>query len=172
MQDGATSHTANITQQYLKVRFGRRFIRKDQWPPNSPDCSPLDYFFWDAVKRKVYEGRRERFSSLDELKKRIQRVWKDACDVETLRKAIMQFRPRLKAVVKENCGPDSFWVDIFTRKTLKLLFSVVLYYFFELTILRMFQLYFIISFLWYFIIVIIYNKKSHFSQMNKLFLGP
>ena len=59
----------------------------------------------DAVKRKVYEGRRERFSNLDELKKRIQRVWKDACDVETLRKAIMQFRPRLKAVVTENGGP-------------------------------------------------------------------
>ena len=105
LEDGATSHTENITQQYLKVRFGRRFIRKDQWPPNSPDCSPLDYFFWDAVKRKVYEGRRERFSSLDELKKQIRRVWKDACDVETLRKAIMQFRPRLKAVVKENGGP-------------------------------------------------------------------
>ena len=68
MQEGAPSHTANITQQYLKEKFGRRFIRKDQWPPNSPDCSPLDYFFWDAVKQKVYEGRRERFSNLDELK--------------------------------------------------------------------------------------------------------
>ena len=53
MQDGAPSHTANITQDHLKKEFGRRFIRKDQWPPNSPDCNSSHYFFWDAVKRKV-----------------------------------------------------------------------------------------------------------------------
>ena len=105
MQDGAPSHTANITQEYLKENFGRRFIRKDQWPPNSPDCNPLDYFFWDAVKQKVYEGRRERFQNIDELKKRIRQVWKQSYDLDTLRKAIQQFRPRLKAVVKENGGP-------------------------------------------------------------------
>ena len=105
MQDGATSHTANVTQNYLKETFGRRFIRKYQWPPNSPDCNPLDFFFWDAIKRKVYEGRRERFGSLDKLKKRIRRVWKSSIDVEALRKAILQFRPRLEAVVKENGGP-------------------------------------------------------------------
>ena len=35
----------------------------------------------------------------------IRKVWKNACDVPTLRKAIMQFRPRLEAVVKENGGP-------------------------------------------------------------------
>ena len=25
--------------------------------PNSPDGSSLDYFFWDKVQQKVYEGR-------------------------------------------------------------------------------------------------------------------
>ena len=105
MQDGASSHTANITQQYLKETFGRRFICKDQWSPNSPDCNPLDYYFWDAVKRKVYEGRRERFLSLAELKKRIRKVWDDSYDIATLRKAILEFRPRLQAVVTENSGP-------------------------------------------------------------------
>ena len=105
MQDGAPSHTANITQDHLKETFGRRFIRKDQWPPNSPDCNRLDFFFWDAVKREVYEGRQGRFQSIDELKKRIRRVWKKSYDIDTLRKAILQFRPRLQAVVKENGGP-------------------------------------------------------------------
>ena len=85
--------------------FGRRFIRKDQWPPNSPDCNPLDFFFWDAIKREVYRDRQERFQSLDELKRRIQRVWKQSYDVETSRKAILQFRTRLQAVVTENDGP-------------------------------------------------------------------
>ena len=105
MQDGAPSYTANITQEYLKENSGWRFIRKDQWPPNSPDCNLLDYFFWDGdVKQKVYEGRRERFQNIDELKKRIRQVWKQSYDLDTLRKAIQQFQPRLKAVVKENGG--------------------------------------------------------------------
>ena len=105
MQDGATSHTADITQEHLREKFGRRFIRKDQWLPNSPDCNPLDYFFWDAIKCKVYEGQRTPFQNLTELKKRIRKVWKDGYTVERIRKAILQFRPRLKAVVAENGGP-------------------------------------------------------------------
>ena len=105
MQDRAPSHTADVTQNHLKKEFGRRFIHKDQWPPNSPDCNPLYYFFWDAVKLKVYEGPREPFQTLDELKKRIRKVWKDSYDLHTLRKAIQQFRPRLKTVVSEDGGP-------------------------------------------------------------------
>ena len=91
MQDGTASHTVNITQDHLKESFGRRFIRKDQWPPKSPDCNPLDFFFLDAVKREVYEGRQERFQGIDELKKRIRRVWKKSYDIDTLRKVILQF---------------------------------------------------------------------------------
>ena len=104
-KDGATSHTAQITQENLRINFGRRFIRKDQWPPHSPDCNPLDFYFWDAIKRKVYEGLRGPFHDLVELKKGIRKVWKKAFTVEELRKAILQFRPRLKAVVSENGGP-------------------------------------------------------------------
>ena len=33
MQDGATSHTAAVTQNDLSEKFGRRFIQKEQWPP-------------------------------------------------------------------------------------------------------------------------------------------
>ena len=62
MQDGAPSYTANITQEYLKENFGRRFIRKDQWPPNSPDCNLLDYFFfllgWGCQTKGVWRTTR------------------------------------------------------------------------------------------------------------------
>ena len=105
MQTGPSSSTANITQQYLKETFGRHFIRKNKRSSSSPDWNPLDHYFRDAVKRKVYEGRRERFTSLAELKKRIRKVWNDAFDIATLRKAILEFRPRLQAVVTENGGP-------------------------------------------------------------------
>ena len=61
---------------------------------------PLDYFFWDLVKTKVYPERAgEPFSSEEKLKMKIKAVWKDcAADLKPLRKAIQQFVPRLRAV--------------------------------------------------------------------------
>ena len=57
-QDGAPSHRANTVQDYLTRKLKRRFIRAEEFvPPSSPDLNPLDYFYWDLVKRKVYEGR-------------------------------------------------------------------------------------------------------------------
>ena len=53
----------------------------------------------------MYEGRREPFHDLVELKKRIRKVWKKVFTVEELRKVILQFRLRFKAVVSENGGP-------------------------------------------------------------------
>jgi len=41
-QDGATSHTANCTQAWLKENVPD-FLRKDEWPPNSPDLAVLDF---------------------------------------------------------------------------------------------------------------------------------
>ena len=67
--------------------------------------NPLDYSFWDAVKLKVYEGRITPFSNIKELKDRIRRVWKRACNIDVLRKSILQFRPRLNAVAKEKGRP-------------------------------------------------------------------
>ena len=61
--------------------------------------NPLDYLFWDLVKKKVYQGRAgEPFSLEEELKTKINAVWKDcATDLKPLRKAIKQFVPRLQA---------------------------------------------------------------------------
>ena len=45
VQDGSLSHTANLTQQFLKDTLNRRFIKWNKWPPYSPDSNPLDYYF-------------------------------------------------------------------------------------------------------------------------------
>ena len=45
MQNGVTSNTTDITQTYLRKKLGQRFTQKDQWPPKSPDCNRLNYFF-------------------------------------------------------------------------------------------------------------------------------
>ena len=38
----ATAHTASLAQDGLS-RNCPQFIRKEEWPPNSPDLNPLDY---------------------------------------------------------------------------------------------------------------------------------
>ena len=103
-QDGAPSHRSALVQDFLSSYLKRRFIRAEEWPPSSPDLNPLDYFFWDFVKTRVYEGRYGRpFASEDELKERIKSVWKDsATDLTTIRKAIKQFVPRLKYVEEKH----------------------------------------------------------------------
>ena len=106
VQDGASAHTSNLVQNHLKKEFGRDgFVNKNQWPPKSPDLNPLDYYFWNAVKTKVYEGRREPFASVEQLKWRIKYVWDDEIDEAASHKAILQFRNRLRAVVVNNGGP-------------------------------------------------------------------
>jgi hypothetical protein len=32
------------------------FIKKDEWPPQSPDLNPMDYTMWDSLSEKVYAG--------------------------------------------------------------------------------------------------------------------
>jgi len=44
-QDGATPHTANDVQDWLKRKFSRRFLDKTMWPPRSPDLNPCDFFY-------------------------------------------------------------------------------------------------------------------------------
>ena len=33
-----------------------RFASNTEWPPSSPDCNLLDYYFWNQVEEKVYSG--------------------------------------------------------------------------------------------------------------------
>ena len=66
----------------------------------SPDCNPLDYYFWEKVQRKVYENRFNcSFENENVLKRRIRRVWPEVSrDIKEIRKALNEFVPRLKSV--------------------------------------------------------------------------
>ena len=107
MQDGATSHTSNLVQNFLEETIPRRYVKKDEWPPKSPDANPLDYYFWSRVKDKVYEGRlNKHFTSEYEMIQKIKSVWKEcASNLSEIRKAMKQFRDRLKAV--HDCNGSS-----------------------------------------------------------------
>ena len=100
MQDGATSHTSKLVQNFLEETIPRRYVKKDQWPPKSPDANPLDYYFWSRVKEKVYEGRLNKpFESEAEMIRRIKSVWKEcASNLPEIRKSMKQFTQRHQAV--------------------------------------------------------------------------
>ena len=61
-QDGAPPHWSLATRALLNTTFPGRWIGRagatDQnmldWPPRSPDITPLDFFLWGYVKNDVY----------------------------------------------------------------------------------------------------------------------
>ena len=98
-QDSAPSDRLNMVQDVLEKTLKRRLVKYLEWSSFSPELNPLDYFFWNLVKTKVYQDRAgELFSSEEKLKTKIA-VWKDCVtDLKSLRKSIKQFVPRLRAV--------------------------------------------------------------------------
>ena len=56
VQDSVSSHRSNLVQGFLEKTLKLRFVICVEWSPSSPDVNPLDYFFGDLVKTKVYQG--------------------------------------------------------------------------------------------------------------------
>lgn len=66
-QDGATSHIARDTREILKRMFPDKLISKFgdiDWPPRSPDLTPLDFFLWGFLKGKVYTNKPQTIEQL------------------------------------------------------------------------------------------------------------
>lgn len=107
IQDGASSHTSNLVQDFLRETIPRRFVRKDEWPPKSPDSNPLDYYFWNKVKTEVYKGRLNNpFKTEEEMIKKIRSVWKKcASNLSEIRKSMKEFPQRIQAV--KDCNGSS-----------------------------------------------------------------
>ncbi|GBP49168.1 hypothetical protein EVAR_46186_1 [Eumeta japonica] len=56
-QDGCPAHYARSVREYLDEEFPGRWIGRSgpiSWPGRSPDLNPLYFFYWGAVKEKVY----------------------------------------------------------------------------------------------------------------------
>jgi hypothetical protein len=63
MQDGARLHTVNVVFDFLhdtfyslviSNQFPDRFTCGQNWPPNSPDMNPCDYFLLGFLKEKIF----------------------------------------------------------------------------------------------------------------------
>jgi hypothetical protein len=92
-QDGATSHTSNKSQKWCRNNFDA-FMDKHHWPPNSPDLSPLDFFYWNEAQKNLNITP---FMKIDSFKEAI----KKACsliDLSQIKKACQSFSSRERAV--------------------------------------------------------------------------
>lgn len=70
-QDGAPAHFALRVRNYLDECFPERWIGRNgpvAWPPRSPDLTPLDFFLWGEVKRRVYT---RETNTVEELRQKI-----------------------------------------------------------------------------------------------------
>ncbi|XP_011874347.1 PREDICTED: uncharacterized protein LOC105565619, partial [Vollenhovia emeryi] len=73
-QDGHPAHTAKAKINLLNEKFGSHWIGlrgSHEWPPRSPDLTPLDFFLWGHLKEQVYATRPV---SVQDLKNRIVRA--------------------------------------------------------------------------------------------------
>lgn len=58
-QDGAPAHNSIQVKEYLNETFGNLWIGTNgpvQWPPRSPDLTPMDFFLWGYIKNEVYKN--------------------------------------------------------------------------------------------------------------------
>jgi len=68
-QDGAPPHYVAPVRQFLDTHFPNQWIGRRgpiEWPPRSPDLSPLDYFLWGHLKSKVFSTKPNSIQDLQE----------------------------------------------------------------------------------------------------------
>ena len=97
-QDSAPAHFVSRVDRQCCPEF----IKKDEWPPNSPDLNPLDYHVWGAMLEK-YKAYMPKPTNKAELKTVLEAIWEDLPQ-DTLDQAVLAFRKRLQACIHAEGG--------------------------------------------------------------------
>ena len=99
-QDGAPPHYAVIVRDFLSNVFPGKWIGRRgpiEWPPRSPDLTPMDFFFWGVVKDKVFEKRPK---NVEEMKEFIRRACEEIDeDKELCAKVCLSVETRLQECI-------------------------------------------------------------------------
>ncbi|KAF2350372.1 hypothetical protein FHG87_018871 [Trinorchestia longiramus] len=98
-QDGATSHTAILVQDWCKDNF-KSFWPKELWPPSSPDLNSMDFWIWSILEQKFCAVSH---SSVEVLKQKLTKSWAEI-DAVTVHATCDQVILRLRQVIKEKEG--------------------------------------------------------------------
>ena len=92
-QDGATCHTSVRSQSWCERNF-KYFLKKEHWPANSPDVTPLDYYYWNAIVTRMNylePARTTREDFINEIKRAA-----DTNPLEEIKKAVNSFPKRIR----------------------------------------------------------------------------
>ena len=98
IQDGAPAHTAKATQQWCKKNLPN-FIKKDEWPENSPDLNPIENL-WSIIDEAAYRDPIPKtMGGLTE--SRLRQAWRNI-PLASQRELARSMPQRLKNVIQNN----------------------------------------------------------------------
>lgn len=100
-QDGAPPHYHRRVREWLDLHYENRWIGRRgpiEWPPRSPDLTPLDFFLWGHLRSVIYKTQP---ASIEELKDRISRECRNISR-ETFRNVRKEFENRLYYCLNNN----------------------------------------------------------------------
>jgi transposase len=103
VQDGATPHTALVTQNWCKDNLPN-FISKEEWPGNSPDLNCIENL-WSILDSEAYKDPRP--TSMDQLRRRLQRAWREIPQKHLI-SLIHSMPNRIKNVLKNKGGLSGY----------------------------------------------------------------
>jgi len=99
--NAASSHTAKKTQAYaaeVENRLGVKIIKNSDIPVKSPDVSPLDFFGFGYLKRRIF---RRRPKTMGGVWKLLQEEW-SKIDQNLIDKTFASWKRRLRAVSRRH----------------------------------------------------------------------
>jgi hypothetical protein len=98
-QDGARAHTSKATVDWININLPS-FISPADWPPNSPDLSPIENI-WSIISTSTYRDPEPK--TVTQLQKRLRHAWSTVSS-ETLSALIESMPDRLKTVRRNRGG--------------------------------------------------------------------
>ena len=106
-QDGAPSHTSNVTMKFLKGIFKDRIISRlakivtmPEWSARSPDLNPLDFTFWSQAMQKVWEEKPKTIAAL----KTVVETFFSSLTPDFINNCVLNIKTRAQLCVQENGG--------------------------------------------------------------------
>jgi len=103
-QDSHPAHTSAVVRTILNHRFTNRWIdihsELHEWPPRSPDLTPIDFFAWGFIRDEVYKTLLTNHNNLIE---KIQAVTRQITPV-ILKKVRQNFMLRVALCLENNGG--------------------------------------------------------------------
>ena len=101
-QDGAPAHRGNDIKRFLNDTYPNRWIGITspcrEFPPRSPDLTPLDFFLWGYVKERVFA---EPPTMPENMRERIIAAFAEITP-QTLINVQTSFRQRIRMCIEQN----------------------------------------------------------------------